>query len=201
MIHKYILKAEKDYDSKFIKDYLKTLPDFLINKINSYTSVEKKLQRIMGLQLIEKMILENNLSQIDNNLSNLKFSYLGKPYFNDTLNFNLSYSVNYAVLAFSEKRKIGIDIEHIKLINLREFKDYCTENEYNKLDISQNLFSDFCKLWTRKEALSKAIGKGVFLDFNSFDVENDIILCENSKWELSSELFENEFWITTAVEM
>ena len=198
MIQKYILNTTTEFDSKFIEEYLVLLPDFLLQKINSYALIGKKMQRIMGLRLIEKMIIENNLDKYKYNLNNLKISEFGKPYFNETLDFSLSYSEDFAVLGFYKNGKIGVDIEAIKAIDLLIIKDYCAENEFQQLSKSSDLDSDFCKLWTRKEAFSKAIGKGLFFDFSLIDTTENTLFYEGINWNIESKLFENKYWISSA---
>ncbi|MBL4575557.1 MAG: 4'-phosphopantetheinyl transferase superfamily protein [Opitutaceae bacterium] len=90
------------------------------------------------------------------------------------LHFNISHSGEMAVMAFSCERELGIDIEWIR-------------EEINCLDLSERFFSKteavvlkslpekelskcFFETWTRKEAFIKALGKGLSIPLDQFDV-------------------------------
>lgn len=91
------------------------------------------------------------------------------------LRFNLSHSGDLGVLAFAVEREIGVDVEVI-----RDIRDavaiggrHFTPEEQQLLrhaEKRQDLPQTFFKLWTRKEALLKASGRGLSLRLNSFDV-------------------------------
>lgn len=83
----------------------------------------------------------------------------------DTLHFNVSHSHHHALFVFSLKRRIGVDVEWRRpLNNMQKMQRHiCTVQEYEQL---QRLDSDdeserFFQLWTRKEALLKAVGLGL----------------------------------------
>ena len=91
----------------------------------------------------------------------------------ENLHFNVSHSKNYIVFAFSHY-EIGIDVEYIN----DEFdykpiaKECFTKNEIQYLEESDKPVKEFFKLWTRKEALLKATGKGLSDDMNKIDCLN-----------------------------
>lgn len=117
-----------------------------------------------------------------------------KPFLpHDTLQFNLSHSHDIAICAVTMKHAVGVDIEKMESrayedITERFFSEH--ENAALKtLPISQKM-SAFFRLWTRKEAIVKAIGKGLFCPLNSFTVSSspthEIIKLEDQSWTLLS---------------
>ena len=108
-------------------------------------------------------------------------NYYGKPFVLNhkthtasNIQFNVSHSGEYIVIALSQGVPVGIDIEQIT-------------NDIEFLEIAQNFFSpveyaelikqpviEQCKaffhIWTRKEAYIKAKGKGLSIPLDSFDV-------------------------------
>jgi len=115
------------------------------------------------------------------NPSLLRFEYnpYGKPSLTiaqggNTLRFNLSHTRGIALIALTKNREIGVDIEGIN-------------PKFPYLEIAENFFSPleksalsslpehlqptaFFTCWTRKEAYIKAVGKGLSIPLNEFDV-------------------------------
>lgn len=100
----------------------------------------------------------------------------GKPALNQKTNlyFNISHSGNYGLMAITDRTEIGVDVEHFR-------KEMTAENiaqrffspkevaDFNALPKEQKL-EGFFNCWTRKEAFIKAVGMGLSLPLNSFDV-------------------------------
>lgn len=96
------------------------------------------------------------------------------------LSFSTSHADGLAVIAVSTDRAVGIDIEHIRPIPgaLDMARHLFTPREHAHLAAlrSEELSAEFLRLWTRKEAYAKALGVGLSLPLDSFDVVDDIVL-------------------------
>lgn len=113
--------------------------------------------------------------------SRLQFCYgkNGKPalaniFGKGKIHFNLSYSHGIALFAFAQDHEIGIDIEHVRDISeidqIAEQFFSVTENAvFSSLPESEKKEA-FFNCWTRKEAFIKAIGCGLYLPLEKFDV-------------------------------
>lgn len=101
----------------------------------------------------------------------------GKPTLVDGPAFNLSHSGGWAALAIApahteQSLKLGIDIEAF-----RPFKPHLVQQvfstaeqaEFAVVPDTQRARTFFCG-WTRKEALIKALGTGLYTALDSFDV-------------------------------
>ena len=100
----------------------------------------------------------------------------GKPALieDPSLHFNLSHSSERAVVALARKGALGVDIER-----RREMKDadniakrFFSRPEIDSyLSVSEELRQRaFFNCWTRKEAFVKALGEGLFVSLDRFDV-------------------------------
>lgn len=115
-----------------------------------------------------------------------------KPHLlNTRLQFNLSHSQDIAIFAFTLDDAIGVDIEKIQdsysiKVAARYFSPQ--ENDYLSHLPDNHRCKEFYRIWATKEALVKAIGKGLSLPFSSFSVpkqeEVASITLENHDWFL-----------------
>lgn len=101
----------------------------------------------------------------------------GKTYFTNTKNifFNLSHSGNVSACIISDS-PVGIDVQIERPVNMGIAKRYFTDNEFEYLnEFTDNKKLIFNTVWTRKEAVSKAIGKGLSVGISGIDVLKDIV--------------------------
>lgn len=88
------------------------------------------------------------------------------------LEFNLSHSLDIALIAVASGRQIGIDISHTNRstnwqgIAKRSF----TENEIAYLAPPEDSQHRFHRIWSQKEAYTKALGLGYSYGFKNFSV-------------------------------
>jgi 4'-phosphopantetheinyl transferase len=88
--------------------------------------------------------------------------------------FNVSHSGDMALLAFARGRAVGVDVEKIRedfdheAIARRFFSD----EEQRQLAALPTVerYAGFFRCWTRKESFIKAIGTGLSLPLDQFDV-------------------------------
>ena len=160
-----------------ITDLKKTLSVDELIRADKYFFNHHRDHFIVGRGLLRHLLA--NYLQITP--SEVKFVYdeYGKPSIgnlqtNDKLNFNVSHSSDHILYAISRNRNIGIDLEY----NRDDFpvdevsKRFLSPPELEMLSASPALSKTtlFYQLWTRKEAYSKGIGKGLSIPFNKFDV-------------------------------
>ena len=124
---------------------------------------------------------------------------LGAAQNNLDLRFNLSHSHEFALIAITLGREIGVDIEYMRAdfagdeIAARFF----SQNEIAQLDsvAPESRVTAFFDCWTRKEAYIKARGEGLSFPLNQFDVSlgphsravllgNRLDPTETSRWVL-----------------
>lgn len=123
----------------------------------------------------------------------IQFAYndFKKPFLKDypSLQFNLSHSADRALIAFTKDNPVGVDIELMKELFTSEIiTRYCHSDEiafFNGLPNHEKCAA-FFQLWTRKEALIKAVGQGLKIPLNSFAVSLvpciEKVTIENHPW-------------------
>jgi phosphopantetheine--protein transferase-like protein len=164
----------------------------------SYVITHAMLRSILG------KYLELDPSEIEFVLNDF-----GKPSLRENvkkIHFNLSHRSGMSVLAFSPKGEIGIDIEKMdptfdfnQIAQTHFSKD---ENDFINA-IPEEVCEKFYLLWTRKEALLKAVGTGIgenlgieaFRTINHFAPE---ISFPDTDYYLNTFKFQDNYMITTA---
>lgn len=117
-------------------------------------------------------------------LSKLKYNMHKRPYLETGVDFNISHSGNRVICCGIAQGMIGIDIEQVKPINLDGYPDYFTLNEWEYINGHDNKFEGFYNLWTRKEAVLKAIGTGFHTPLDSVDVVEDMIVYDDITYHI-----------------
>ncbi len=122
--------------------------------------------------------------------------------------FNISHSGEMAVMAFSYGRELGVDIElireDIEYQSLSERFFSKTETLMLKSLAEKDRLKCFYATWTRKEAFIKAVGKGLSIPLDQFDVSVGLEVspalldvrydCPNSNGWFMSEIALNDFF-------
>lgn len=173
---------------------LETLSDDELTRAEQFR-FEKDQKRFIIARGVLRIILGHYLRKKPYEL-HFNYTSHGKPVLAtdngcDTISFNLSHSDEITLYAVTRKRKIGIDIEHIKdNFDVRQVAQrFFSPGEISSLDkIHKHKQSElFFQYWTRKEAFIKATGEGVSFPMEqcdttllSGDVLSPITLVDNN---------------------
>jgi 4'-phosphopantetheinyl transferase len=148
-------------------------------------------------------ILSNYLSLAAKDITFRNNKY-GKPEIDKRLNpnnlqFNLSHSADWALIAVTIGRRVGVDVEHIRpdVECLSLAQSYFSRSEYQSLLLldEQACRRAFFACWTRKEAFIKAIGEGLSFPLADFSVNTSpddlpaMEIIENSAYSISDWTF------------
>ena len=130
---------------------------------------------IVGRALL-RFILARYLRQAPAGIT-FRYGANGKPALDAAepiLHFNLAHSENRVVYAVSEAGELGVDIERVRSLPecesiARHF--FSSEECAQLLSVPANERAEsFFNCWTRKEAYLKAVGDGLMVPLNSFQV-------------------------------
>ena len=140
------------------------------------------------LSVAGKLLLIRLLAEFNSyfTLSHLKYNTYHRPYFNAEFDFNIAHSGNMVICCGTDTGQIGIDIEQVKEIDLDDYLNYFTKNEWDKIDHYPKRFNGFYNFWTRKEAVLKAIGSGFHTPLSSVDVSNESVVYDDIIYHIQS---------------
>lgn len=190
MTHVYYLK---DVDSIMLStEFDASLPLHLKKKIENIHHPKTALEKRKSLYLLNQILKSNYL---DINLVDLYYNEIGKPFLSGNLSISNSYSNNIHVTALSTNEFVGIDTEKILPINLDPYQFYFTKKEWTWIN---NELIKFYTLWTKKEALAKALGIGMELAFEEIELLEDEILYGEKNFYFVVKIIKDDFVIAVA---
>jgi len=137
--------------------------------------------------LLGKCLLQAALISVGSSpdLDHLQYSTSNKPFLPDGPHFNISHSANRVACVVSAEHKVGVDLEYITDINFDDFKSQLTPLEWKNIHESPAGNRAFFDLWTAKESVVKADGRGIAIDLRQVEVIGDQpIELDGKAWHL-----------------
>lgn len=144
-----------------------------LNSLKDYTTKIKQ-KKMYGI-LLQKYIIKKNYN-IPYNKILIKRRKYNKPYHNNILNYNLSYSRDYIIITYLYNKSVGIDIQYED----SNIKNVLTKYG-NKAQILKNSIEGNTKIWTKIESYLKFIEYGLSKIDNIQILDNNIIDKTNNK--------------------
>ncbi len=161
--------------------YFNLLPASEKVRNKKYLRWEDQHSHLFGRLLLQTALIKHGYTS--NILNHLQFNSYQKPFLNENIHFNISHSGQYIACAISREIKIGFDIE-LKLltIDILDYQEIFSMREWRYLTDNEVKAELFYKLWTRKESIVKANGRGLQIPLNEVDVLNKSATLENKIW-------------------
>lgn len=139
--------------------YMSLVPVDIQERVKAKVNQLDKQTILLGRLLLLKYA---NMLISDFEWSMVKYLEYGKPYLSSReFAFSISHSGHFVVCAIQKNGTIGIDIERINDIDFSDFKNIFHKTELIHLNTCLNPTHDFYRMWTRKEAFTKALGVGI----------------------------------------
>ncbi len=111
--------------------------------------------------IIGRMLLFQRLTAMGYDYGSMpvmKYTTMGKPYFENHIHFNFAYNKNIILVGVSEKEAIGIDVETMRPIPLHTYEQYFSTDEWTRIMCSSNPTRNLIDAWVTKEAANKLEG-------------------------------------------
>jgi 4'-phosphopantetheinyl transferase len=164
-----------------LQQKMELIPDGIKQKI-----LLKRNHLDVQLSLCGNLLILALIKYFDANLTLAEIVYndYQRPYFNDGFDFNISHSGNRVIGCATLNGKVGIDIELMKPVDLN-YDDYFTATEQQNIRNAKKPDTEFFTYWTRKEALLKAVGTGVYTPLLDIDVSADSFIYKGDNYHLS----------------
>lgn len=190
MIFIGILKIEQG-DILHLADCLYKLPVFMQEKITKHPRENEQLRSVLARLILKQLLLKQGFD--DAVLEDYRTDEYGRPFLNDDIDFSISHADDYVMCAVSKTTRVGIDVEKIREICIDDYSISLSDKELEDLTHSENPIPDFFTLWTKKEAISKANGKGLAILLPDMVIGSDFASCGQTVWNLKELLITPEY--------
>lgn len=160
------------------------LPIIIQNRI-----LRKKQQKKRQTSLLGYVLLQNVLSQyFGANLNNLTFLSSGKPILklpHQILSFNISHTNDLVGLVIGSESALGLDIEAFRKFEQVESSfSFFSSVEQSAILNAEKPRRKLIELWSKKEALVKAVGGRMFDMAAYTDVRSNTVYWDGQTYEL-----------------
>ncbi len=170
----------KDIEEDFSISNRRPLIASLQKEAERYRFIADRNRFITGRLLIRHALSQHGFEDVT--LSDILYSDCLKPRFDFPFYFNLSHSGKYIILAVSLNNDVGCDIEfHNPNLDFSEFSSFFTDEELSLISTSPLPVKSFFDLWTIKESLLKADGRGMHFPPKSIRLQNNYGMLDNEK--------------------
>lgn len=172
-------------------------------------------ERFVASRLLLKSAAAAVLQTSPNDLE-LAYKPGGRPHLRgiDQLDVSLSHTEELIVVGLSRYGRIGVDTESAqrRMLGLGTERQVCTPHELEELEKvpEEGRNRELVRLWTLKEAYSKAIGQGLRFRFTEFGfsprdrrprlLRPDGTPGAGREWAFHSRLVQEGFWVSAAVQ-
>ncbi|CAL1517701.1 hypothetical protein MMC2321_01437 [Chitinophaga sp. MM2321] len=163
-------------------EYLSLLPDALQQKNNRYKTDQDKQLHLAGQLLLLEVLQRWGYDR--NCLQQVQYNPYHRPYIPGEVDFNISHSGDYVLCAVGRHVKVGIDIEAIKNIDLPDFTEMMTDDQWGEIHAAADPVGAFFSYWAIKESVMKADSRGIYIPLNDIVIENDTARYDGVNWWL-----------------
>src|SRR5438445_3867741 len=169
-----------DVSASALKDAYAVLSDDEVDRARRYRFARDRRRFVAARSFVRRTLAEY-LSMRPREVA-FVYGPFGKPAFSsrepgETVQFNLSHSGEGALLAVTHGLTVGVDVEQV--VHVPEWRGIASHvfSAYENAALSGveagSRDAAFYRCWTRKEAFLKALGNGLTLPLDSFDVSLD----------------------------
>lgn len=189
LIHIFYIKQTEKLSDDIFYFFLLQLPNFFQQEINAYKHWESAQASLLG-----KIILQYGFQKLNCNysLNDVQIGAKDRPFISNEIDFNISHSGEYIIVAISTNAKVGIDIEKHRELNINLFRKYFDEYEWSEIQSSINSLQTFFDFWTIKESAIKCDGRGVEI-LSKTQIQSPKIYCDGKEFYYEQLTIHNDY--------
>lgn len=166
-----------------LNQLLQNLPPAVQAEITRYQQSEDRMRTLVG-----KLLLNQKCHSAGMNYDITKVvarDRYNRPYITEAFDFNISHAGDYVLLACTKGLRVGVDIEKILPIKPEALDHWYNMEDLKQLASTLNPKRFFYEVWTKKEAVAKALGLGLGVSFSKIHLNDTIAIYDDRQWYLS----------------
>lgn len=187
----YSLIDQAEVQKPLPNRYLEQLPPDYRARVFQLRKPIDRYNRLSGAILLKKAAMKSGFS--DRFLYEIESGELGRPFHQGAVDFNISHSNYCTVCAISTEGNIGVDIEHYRSVDINDFKTVFNPLEWFELNLAKDQLLEFFNLWTAKEAVAKADGRGLYFPFDQICLRNNVAIMDKQYHNISRFSIDDEY--------
>jgi len=173
-----------------LEDLLAGLPEEVQERALRYKRESDGIDFVVGRLLLREALEANG---VEEGIKDIQYNAKGKPFLGSVF-FNISHTEDLVVCAISKDVEMGIDVEKRKRVDLKNFKDWFSEKEWNDILTCGDSMKQFYWYWTRKESIIKAMGLDLsYLNQLEIDMDEDVVEVLGKEWILDQLAFDEGY--------
>lgn len=158
LVHIFYIHQPQKLKEEVFQQLLRQLPPGFQETILSYKHRESAQASLLG-----RILLQYGLNQLELGvtLDAVQFTSKERPFLNEKIDFNISHSGEYVIVAIAENLRVGIDVEKHRILDVALFHRYFDVDEWSFMESAADPVQTFFDLWAIKESAIKCDGRGV----------------------------------------
>ena len=180
-VYIYYTQINHPFDESKFDTLIQLIPEHLHKDIKKYIQPIDRIRTLLGKLLLLHCLKVHNWNEYL--LLPIHFTRNNRPFFKGAkFDFNISHSGDFILCAITEEGSLGVDIEQINVVELEDFNSVMTPEQIQFIKNSTRPETEFFKLWSLKESVVKAVGKGLSIPLNELRTDYRTVFCENKTW-------------------
>lgn len=175
-------RSTEPWDEATLQAARDRVPDALLDAMPRYRRWQDVQMGLCGKLLLARVLLGAGLDPTI--LAQMSWSDTKRPSLPLDGDFNLSHSGGLIACAYSPDVRLGLDVELVRQVPLEDIVQALSPEERSTLHAATNSDIEFFRIWTFKEAVIKADGRGVGLDLPAIDSLGDRVRVDDSQWHV-----------------
>lgn len=141
--------------------YLGLLPAALQADVMKYHQYADRIRTLTGKLLLREAMTTAGLPH--DLLHSMSYTHYKRPFISSEADFNITHSGHCVACVAGAGMRVGIDVEEIKPIKPDDINAVLRDEELQEMRATNASPETILRFWTRKEAIVKASGEGLYL--------------------------------------
>ncbi len=166
MTNLYLLRVTPLEEERTREHYLPTVSPFRREKVERFQKDRAKAASLGAGMLLRWALFRRGIDRDDTVTDSW-----GRPWAAaaPSLYLSLSHSGEYAVCALGDE-PLGVDVQQIGPLRPGVLKRFYSEKEREMVADAPEKEREFARIWARKESYVKALGRGLSMPLDSFEI-------------------------------